>query len=500
MRAIFAKIGDQLFTHPLESLCDSFFVFYSLWTLTWIASYFANLSLSAISPIFFLLLPLSLLALALKPPTGQRTAIAASRARRDTLIVVVFVIAGILLTLFLHRPDSDDELYLGMAFSLLANAHEPIQELPGYGNIFYAVSAYEPFKAMVSYTTDLPLLKSYYLVCPALISALTVIVTYRLLRELIPEGWIIGILFFFLVMLAWGDAHRTLANFGFVRMYQGKSALVSAVVPALLLYVFLLRDKAQARYYGFLIAATLLSGVGFSRGGLVIGSLVLVFLGLAYINFRTLGKFQAWLLIITGVLAATLLLLAYHFGWTLMNESQLVFTGRGSVTSTTNLEMVGFTMGDGFRGMFLLTCVGLSALFVKDEKLRHPYRNYLLIFFILLLIPWTSNFFAKTAQEFLSWRWMWVMPVPVLASVSVGGAWVRIRQASNLRIALGAFVVLAIGFVAASHRLVVSGENGTSVRWPNAKINGDTIYLRPYNETAKIKNGMLWLDHYDRGF
>jgi hypothetical protein len=95
---------------------------------------------------------------------------------------------------------------------------------------------------------------------------------------------------------------------------------------------------------------------------------------------------------------------------------------------------------------------------------------------------------------------MWVMPVPILASVSVGGAWVRIRQGSNLRIALGAFVVLAIGFVAASHQLVVSGGNRTSVRWPDAKINGDTIYLRPYNETAKIKNGMLWLDHYDRGF
>ena len=83
MRAILAKIVDQLFTHPFESFCDSFFVFYALWTLTWIASYFANLSFSAISPIFFLLLPLSVLALALKPATVRRTAIAASRARRD---------------------------------------------------------------------------------------------------------------------------------------------------------------------------------------------------------------------------------------------------------------------------------------------------------------------------------------------------------------------------------------------------------------------------------
>ena len=98
---------------------------------------------------------------------------------------------------------------------------------------------------MVSYITGLPLLDSYYLLVPALMSALTVIVTYRLLRKLVPEGWIIGMLFFFVVMLAWGDVHRTLANFGFVRMFQGKSVLVSAVVPALFLYFFLLRDRDQ---------------------------------------------------------------------------------------------------------------------------------------------------------------------------------------------------------------------------------------------------------------
>ena len=53
MREVLAKTANHLFTHPLESLCDSFFVFYSLWTLTWIVSYFANLSFSAISPDLF---------------------------------------------------------------------------------------------------------------------------------------------------------------------------------------------------------------------------------------------------------------------------------------------------------------------------------------------------------------------------------------------------------------------------------------------------------------
>ena len=506
MRGIVEKIRDQFLTHPIESLCDAFFVFYAFWTLTWIASYFANVSFSATSPFLFLALAISVLPLGFKrPATRQQTPSAARQAHRDTLSVLVFVFAGILLTLFLHRPDADDELYLGTTFSLLANADQPLQQLPDYGaglyaNAFYGISAYEPLKAMVSYLTGLPLLDSYYLLVPSLMSALTVIVTSRLLRELIPEGWLFAMLFFFVVMLAWGDVHRTLANFGFVRMFQGKSVLVSAVVPALFLYAFLLRDRAQAGYHSFLLATAAISGVGISRGGLVIGPLLLLFLALASINLSMLGKRSKKLLIIAGISAAAILLLVYHFGWTLMNPSQLVYTPKGSVASTTNLEMIEFTMGNGLRGIFLLTCVGASFLFVKDKEPRDLYRNFLAIYFILLLIPWTSNFFAKTVQEYLSWRWMWVMPVPALASVAVGGALARLREASNSAVALGVFLVLAAGFTAASPRRVLSAANRTSIRWPDAKLDGDSVYLRSYGKAAVIKNGKLYMDCDDRPY
>jgi len=190
----------------------------------------------------------------------------------------------------------------------------------------------------------------------------------------------------------------------------------------------------------------------------------------------------------------------YQSGWTLMNPSQLVYTSKGDVMSTTNLEMVEFTMGYGIRGIFLLACVGASFLFVKDEDCRYSYRNFLAIFFLLLLIPGTSNFFAKTIQEYLSWRWLWVAPVPVLASVAVGGALASIRKVSNPPVALGVFLVLAVGFAAASPRRVVSEENYTSIRWPAAKLDGDSVYLRPYQTTAAIKNGKLYLDDHSKGF
>jgi hypothetical protein len=60
--------------------------------------------------------------------------------------------------------------------------------------------------------------------------------------------------------------------------------------------------------------------------------------------------------------------------------------------------------------------------------------------------------------------------------------------------------MLAIGFTAASPRRVLSQENYTSIRWPGAKLDGDSVYLRPYEKTAAVKNGELYLDGYEKGF
>ena len=150
--------------------------------------------------------------------------------------------------------------------------------------------------------------------------------------------------------------------------------------------------------------------------------------------------------------------------------------------------------------VFLMACVGASFLFVDDKSIRYTYRNFLIVFFLLLLIPWTSNFFGKVIQEYLSWRWMWVTPVPVLASVAVGGAVAEIRQISNSAVALGIFLILVTGFTASSPRRVLSQENDTSVRWPDAKLDGESVYFRPYGKTATIKSGRLYLDNDETGY
>jgi hypothetical protein len=90
--------------------------------------------------------------------------------------------------------------------------------------------------------------------------------------------------------------------------------------------------------------------------------------------------------------------------------------------------------------------------------------------------------------------------MPVLASVAVGGALAKIREVSNSTVALGVFLIIAIGFSAASPRRVLSQENNTSVRWPDAKLDGYSVYLRPYARNAAIRDGKLYVDGYPKGF
>ena len=497
----FSRFVDRYPGRTWDDVCDFFFVFYALWTSFWITAYVLDFSLSEITPVFYSLLPLSLVIVALKPTNNnQTTAIVDPDIAQATLVVALFVLIAVVLTLFLHRPDDDDETFLAICVALLANNELPIREaLSVFGDSTYAVVAYEPLKAMLAHSLGVPLLTAYYLIVPSIMSALTVIVSYRLLRDLVGSGWVFGMIFFFLVMLTWGDVHRTLANFGFVRMFQGKAALVSLAVPAIIFYFYRLRATASSSYNVVLLFAALISACGFSRGGFIIGPILVFLLALASIRLDSASRSLKRLALATAISALLVLPFLYIFPWA-VNAPEGVHTAKGLVEATTNYEMLKFTFDDSFRGFFLLACVALGIFFLDRGAPRYAYRNYVLAFFLLLLIPGTSNFFAKIIHPFMSWRWMWIFPTPLLASVAVGGAVQRLRDKLSGSVALSAFLTVIIVFAAASPRWVISEKNRTDFRWPSAKIRGDTIYLRLQESTATINDGRLYLEGSKSGY
>ncbi|MGH7896731.1 MAG: DUF6077 domain-containing protein [Candidatus Binatia bacterium] len=475
-----------------QAFCDAFFLCFAAWTLLANACYFlgGSFKLLAFSGPVVCLSIVAVMVYDLR--RTPRSAAEGNSATKERSFVLLFIVISIALTLCLNRPDADDQYYLGLSILALDHPELPIREIPA-GRGFrtgYALTSHELLKSAVTYLTHVPILHAYYLVVPAFLSIFVALIHWRLLRLLIGERWIIGFWFFLVVMLAWGDVHRTHANFGFVRLFQGKAALVSIIVPALIFYFLKYCETREAKYL-VLVFSALIAGIGFSPTGIVIGLLTSVALIVANAeriatNFRDVA---IWISILLLPLIAGLLMMLYF-----RHASRGVWTAAGLAQTTTNYDMFVFVMGAGFRGVFALVCFAVSPLLVENRAVRRPYARFVIACLILLFIPWSSQVIAQSTFMTASWRWLWMIPFPAAMAVVVGGA-------SRIRRGLLVVAVLFLGYVVSPDPYVISEENHTRLAMPDFKLDDpNRIFLFYYGKTAEIRDGRVSFAESSRRF
>jgi hypothetical protein len=197
--------------------------------------------------------------------------------KKELYFVGFFIAFSVVLTLCLNRPDADDQYYLNSAIEYLAKNTHPISESKYVHQRRAALAAYESLRANVSSLFNIPILISYYLLVPAIFSIFVATIHIKLLRLTIRDDWVYGMLFFFIVMLVWGDIHRTHANFGLVRLFQGKAVFVSLIIPAIIYYYFKYFQTEKQKYM-LLLSACIVAGVGFTPTALVVEPLLLLVL------------------------------------------------------------------------------------------------------------------------------------------------------------------------------------------------------------------------------
>lgn len=256
---------------------DVFTLLFAAWTVTGHVSFLAGISLRHY---WLMCAGLGVLAAGLWAAGALRTGRMTPAHRNASgdgrgLITWVAMGLGIVLVLGLHRPDADDRIYVGQQMRALdapEGSFWAMAEVKDY-NAGYVMSSYEYVRAGFSWLTGSPVLASYYLVWPALIAAMAVAYQSRLFRFLGVRSLAVAFTIWFVIMLAWGDTHRTPANFGFVRMFQGKSALVWVTIPAAQ-YYWLRFTSSGAPMAALLLGATLAAGTGFTPTGVPTGVLL----------------------------------------------------------------------------------------------------------------------------------------------------------------------------------------------------------------------------------
>ncbi len=75
----------------------------------------------------------------------------------------------------------------------------------------------------------------YYLILAPIFGGIAVLVHWKLAQHLVPQYAFSVLLAWLVLMIALGESHREFGNFAFVRLFQGKSLLVTIGLPLCLL-------------------------------------------------------------------------------------------------------------------------------------------------------------------------------------------------------------------------------------------------------------------------
>jgi hypothetical protein len=504
-------------------------LFFAIWTVTGHIAFFSGFT---IKQYWMLAWPLSLIGFAACSGWSIASVRAAVKTSWFTRLSAVdwrawlAIGGGVVLTLCLHRPDSDDEVYLGLAAMALDAPATPFAAFSS-GSAYaagYVLSNYEFLRGGFSWLTGVPVLVSYYFVWPAVIAVMAVAYQCRLLRLLGVRHLGLALVTFFVVMLAWGEVHRTPPNFGFVRLFQGKGALIWVTIPAAIYYWLRFLQFAERKSL-LLLCCAVIAGIGFSPTG-VPTAVLLIGLFVAATVMR--AGVESWERPVVAGLAGVAiyplmigLLMRFYFGHSEEGVFRLealaavttaapvdgnvagadaaaavaaaaahaALNATAAVGSVWNIATIEYVLGHQLHGLTALGCMALLPFFLRPSPARFVFAIYSVICTLLLLFPWTSAILGKLVYVTFSWRWLYVVPF-VTAIVLVIERLADCGNATWVRYTVtGAFAAL---FLAGSARWVVSEQNHTRLSVPGFKLAaGHAIFLPPYEANAEIDG--VWL-------
>ncbi len=429
----------------------------------------------------------------------------------QTLICII--ICGAVVTcisIFSKRYDADDSFYLSIVVQALEAPQLPTllyESLNGLTDtimpIKRRVCTYELLVAAFTNIFTLNHLTVYYVVFPILSSLMFVWLFFFMYKRILMtnKAAIVALVALIIILLVWGDAHRTYGNFSFVRFFQGKSLLIQLFIPAAAFFA-IQYIKNGYRLNLFLLAFVLIGASGVSINGILLAPFTVLFvvLGAIFTSPKkncTLQNIFGFFIVLSYPLLVALVVKLNPGG-----EYIRYFGGDGFPDRfQESYKVLGTVLGHmsapphfTYRTIVIITCMLTMPLFLPQKTHRSLFLGFIFAIVLTVFLPDYpfQKFLAEHASRNMIWRITWAIPFAFLAAGTLG-AIMNSRRRKQFFIV----PVILLTVIFSQENWTISKANHTQWAIQPHKYNPDTLkelrVLRPLLPPQGLLVAPEWL-------
>ncbi len=366
--------------------------------------------------------------------------------RRELALCGLALTIG-LVALFGHRVNFDDSLYVHAAVAAVDRpdvallSEDTMHGLQGVSVDLPAhkVRAFELLNGAVALVAGMPPIRVFHLLVPFVAALLIPLAWAKLFRLIAPRYWLVATLITMAVYLGVGEANRWYSNFSVVRIWQGKSIFLSAMVPAI--YAFGIEFAVKpTRRRALLLFAAQSAAVGLTSSALWAAPAAA---GLGLVTGAGRARRGLWVVPL-GMLSS-----AFVFVMAIVVRVDLSRMARGMRRpgafdpGASLSEALALVMGDGRLLGFCIVVLGCGWVFSHRGSMARRFAVVTSCVPVLIMLnPYASVWIRSGITGPDYWRALWTIPLPalialVLASPLRGGARAAARDAGTTRRAGG---------------------------------------------------------------
>ena len=333
---------------------------------------------------------------------------AGAPAQAGSLFALGTAVAAAIFSLYIVRPDPDDAYFVSRAVWTAQHGRIPLKDIiftnqaVNHVNAEAPISSVEVLIGALARLFGVPAASFTYYIALPVFTFLAVWAVWLLIRRWAPGRYVLCFAVA-MVYLAWsGTSGASFGSFHLVRMWQGKCAFLSVMVP--LLYVYLTQwAERRSRRSLLLVVAAGIAAVGLTSSAMLVVPLIVAAVAVPLLLAGQIAAALGALLaaaypVICGLVVAVVLPLNFPhapyppstaWSWVLLTG---VLGGIGGVALWTAPRLAR-------RGVPALITGGVAGVVT------------------VLLIPGALTLIGAVTSNAAGWRTMWMVPGPVVVGL-----------------------------------------------------------------------------------